>query len=142
VNDRIGIEPEIGIAALIKDGQPHRTDSIVKAVYGEGIICEHCGRGDNKALARVGARVWDVKKRYGVKIDGCKDKRNPKLYCYQMELEPPIPDFIPRLYHSKTNVMPPISPAPVPNVEPVSESCPSGKASRLRLSWRERTHAG
>jgi hypothetical protein len=58
---------------LLKDGAAHRTDEIVDKIYGHEL-----------SLARVGARVWDVKKRYGVKIDGHHDLENPKLYWYCM----------------------------------------------------------
>lgn len=59
---------------LLSDGLPHRTDEIVREVYGEGM-----------SLARVGARIWDIKKKYGVRIDGWHDKENAALYWYQMK---------------------------------------------------------
>jgi len=64
---------------LLKDCHPHRTDEIVQKIYSGG------------ALARVGARIWDVQKRYGVKIDGHHDLENPKLYWYCMrKVEVPV----------------------------------------------------
>ena len=63
---------------LLKDGQPHRTDEIVDKIYSGG------------ALARVGARKWDVEKRYRVKINGWHDHENPKLYWYQILRPAPI----------------------------------------------------
>jgi hypothetical protein len=58
---------------LLRDGKPYRTDRIVSEVYGNGL-----------SLARVGARIFDVKKKYGVGIVGWHDKENPALYWYQM----------------------------------------------------------
>ena len=60
---------------LLKDGNPHRTDEIVAKVYG----------GEHLGLARVGARIWDLK-RDGYEIKGEKDKQQPTLYYYQMIL--------------------------------------------------------
>jgi hypothetical protein len=64
---------------LLKNGQPVRTDAIMEAVYGNG----HLG------LARVGARIWDLKKKYGVQIIGFKDKEKPTLYWYQIKRSEP-----------------------------------------------------
>lgn len=59
---------------LLKDGQPHRTDEIQAVVYGS----EHLG------LARAGARVFDVKRKYNVEIKGWHDTDNPALYWYHI----------------------------------------------------------
>lgn len=56
------------LGALLADGRAHRTDEILAAVYGS----EHCG------CARIGARIWDLKKR-GRKIDSWRDKRDGKF---------------------------------------------------------------
>lgn len=58
---------------LLKDCQPHRTDEIMRIVYGS----EHLG------LARVGARIWDLK-RQGIVINGWSDEKIPSLFWYQM----------------------------------------------------------
>jgi hypothetical protein len=58
---------------LLSDYQPHRTDEIVSKIYGDGM-----------SLARVGARIWDIKKRYNVEIVGRKDKDRSSLYWYTM----------------------------------------------------------
>jgi len=58
---------------LLLEGRPVRTDEIVSRVYSGG------------SLARVGARIYDIQKKYGVKINGWHDKDNPKLYWYQLE---------------------------------------------------------
>lgn len=58
---------------LLEDGQPHRTDEIVRGVYGP-----HC------ALARVGARINDLRKD-GFNIIGWHDQENRKLYWYQLK---------------------------------------------------------
>jgi hypothetical protein len=61
---------------LLSDGQPHRTDQIQSSVYG----------GKHLGLARVGARVFDVKKKYQVQIEGWHDAENPSLFWYQMNV--------------------------------------------------------
>jgi hypothetical protein len=61
--------------SLLSDGEPHRTDEIMAIVYG----------ADHLGLARVGARVYDVQQKYGVKINGWHDKNNPSLYWYQID---------------------------------------------------------
>ena len=72
--------------SLLSDGLPHRTDEIARVVYGEkGEVCETCGRGEAKSLARVGARIFDLKKD-GHTITGRKDKLIPSLYWYQMTI--------------------------------------------------------
>jgi hypothetical protein len=53
------------------DGKSHRTDGIVEKIYGTGL-----------SLSRVGARIYDVQKKYVVKIKGWHDPENPKLYWY------------------------------------------------------------
>ena len=63
---------------LLSDGEAHRTDEIMSAVYG----------ADHLGLARVGARIWDVQKKYGVKIIGWHDEENHSLYWYQMDAAP------------------------------------------------------
>ncbi len=61
---------------LLREGFPVRTDQIVKTIYGDG-----------NTLARVGARIWDIQKKYGVKIEGYHDKENPALYWYKLKQE-------------------------------------------------------
>ena len=59
---------------LLKDGRPHRTDEIMAVCYG----------GSHLGLARIGARIWDLKKQ-GHDFNGWKDKNNPALYWYQLK---------------------------------------------------------
>jgi hypothetical protein len=64
---------------LLKDGNPHRTDEILRIVYGS----EHTG------LARIGARVDDLKKgkwrgQVRCEIVGHKDPQNQALYFYKL----------------------------------------------------------
>lgn len=56
---------------LLLDGKSHRTDEIVAKISGQGL-----------SLSRVGARIYDVQKKYKVKIKGWHDEENPKLYWY------------------------------------------------------------
>ena len=60
------------ILELLSDGKPHRTDEIMASVYG----------GSHLGLARIGARIWELKKK-GYEIKGWKDS-NPTLYYYQL----------------------------------------------------------
>lgn len=60
---------------LLSDGEPHSTIEIIEQVYG----------GSHLGLARVGARVYDLR-REGYEIEGWKDKENPSIYWYQMKL--------------------------------------------------------
>ncbi len=50
---------------ILKDGKPHRTDEILKKVYGNSKL----------GIARIAARTYDVKNRYLVKIDSWNDKK-------------------------------------------------------------------
>ncbi len=59
---------------ILIDGQPHRTDEIVRRVY----------KQLGPSLARVGARIYDIKKKYTVEIVGWHDKKIPTLYWYMM----------------------------------------------------------
>lgn len=85
---------------LLKDGQPHRTDEILKVVYGS----EHLG------IARPGARVNDLRNGKWAggkkcvfldkngepckdgKDQGWEDAEHPTLYWYRMQIpEPNLP---------------------------------------------------
>lgn len=57
---------------LLEDGKPHSTIEIMEKVYGGG----HLG------LARVGARIHDLRKT-GMNIRGWSDTNNKTLYWYQ-----------------------------------------------------------
>lgn len=63
------------LESLMSDYQPHRTDEIVEKVYGPGL-----------SLARVGARIYDLRKRLpdSLTIRGWHDKDNPALFWYQV----------------------------------------------------------
>ena len=62
---------------LLRDGFPHSTIEIMEKVYGN----QHLG------LARVGARIYDLKKdlkNTGYSIKGSRDHKNPSIYWYQL----------------------------------------------------------
>ena len=61
---------------LLDDGKPHRTDEIMEKVYGS----------DHLGLARVGARVRDLKDK-GCIIQGWRDEEKQSLYWYQLVSE-------------------------------------------------------
>lgn len=60
---------------VLKDMKPHRTDSLVAAVYSPGA-----------ALARLAGRVFEVKQRLpsGWSIKSWKAPENPVLHYYQL----------------------------------------------------------
>jgi hypothetical protein len=64
------------LLTLLSDGLPHRTDEIVEKVYGHGL-----------SLSRVGARVYDLKTKYELNINGWHDPKNKSLYWYQLKAE-------------------------------------------------------
>jgi hypothetical protein len=74
---------------LLKDGREHRTDEILRVVYGS----EHMG------IARIGARIADLKDgkhTNGVMCDipdARRDRENPKLFWYH--INPPRPIVLP-----------------------------------------------
>jgi hypothetical protein len=78
MNDKKPSQAEL-LYKLLADGLAHRTDQIQALVYG----------GNHLGLARVGARIWDIKKKHNVEIKGWKDKENPSLYWYQIVLKFP-----------------------------------------------------
>jgi hypothetical protein len=57
---------------LLSDFEPHSTVEIMQKVYG----------GDHLGLARVGARIHDIKAD-GHEIKGWKDKTNPAIYWFR-----------------------------------------------------------
>jgi len=59
---------------LLQDKQPHRTDEIMNKIYGSS----HLG------IARISARIYDVKKRYNVEISCRKDIKHPTLVWYEL----------------------------------------------------------
>ena len=75
---------------LLLDFQPHKTPEIVEKVYGNSSL----------SLSRVGARINDLCKDYGLEfvddrrfpngsvMHGHKDKDNPKIYWYQLKRTP------------------------------------------------------
>jgi len=59
---------------LMSDGEPHRTDEIMAKVYGS----------DHLGIARIGARIHDLKEKYDVSVSSWKDKRIRSLWWYQL----------------------------------------------------------
>lgn len=60
---------------VLSDGYPHRTDEILRKVYGS----------DHLGIARIGARVADLKQKGYVIPDAKPDPNKPTLYWYRME---------------------------------------------------------
>lgn len=80
---------------LLSDGRAHRTDEIMRVVYGS----------DHLGIARISARVWDLNDRFKKqgrpeRIVSEKDPEHPTLYFY-------------RLVGSRRIVLPPARPEPV-----------------------------
>lgn len=95
---------------LLKDGEAHRTDEIMKIVYG----------GDHLGLARVGARVNDLIKRGCIFVDengrplveknkrrGWPDKFNPTLYWYRIQVSN---DQLPAIHYEEFKTQPSLFP--------------------------------
>lgn len=61
---------------LLSDGKAHRTDQIMRVVYG----------GDHLGLARVGARIYDIKQVKKVEIESWPDADNRALHWYRMKV--------------------------------------------------------
>lgn len=59
---------------VLEDGLPHRSDELLKNVYGS----EHLG------LARLAARIYDLKKRMNVQIRSYPDPEHKSLTWYQL----------------------------------------------------------
>lgn len=65
---------------LLRDGLPHRTDELVEKIY---------RIEEGPTIARLGARVNDIKKKYEVDIESWPDKNNRKLWFYKLHLKNP-----------------------------------------------------
>ena len=63
---------------LLNDGKGHSTLEILERVYGN----------DHLAIARIGARVWDIKKKYGIEIE-CKRHQEKKTVWIYKIITPP-----------------------------------------------------
>jgi len=62
---------------LLKDGEPHSTVEIMRKVYGK----------DHLGLARVGARIYDIKKRHEGNIASWRDLKRKTVHWYQMDIQ-------------------------------------------------------
>ncbi len=69
-----GVSQAEKIHRLLLDGLPHRTDEIARVCYGitEGVW-----------FPRIGARVFDAKRKHGFEVESWPDKENPKLWWYR-----------------------------------------------------------
>ena len=64
--------------SLLSDGNPHDTIDILNRVYG----------GEHLGIARISARIWDLKKK-GYIIESWKDKERKSIWYYKM-ITPPF----------------------------------------------------
>lgn len=67
---------------LLKNGEPANTDTIIREVYP--------AEGRLRTPARISARIFDVKHKYGVEITSWEDKEIKGLWYYQIISKPPI----------------------------------------------------
>ena len=63
---------------FLSDGRWHRTDDILREVYGD----------DHLGIARIGARIHGLKQD-GAAIEGRRDEKIKSLYWYRL-LKPPV----------------------------------------------------
>ena len=59
---------------VLKDKEPHRTDELLAKVYGSS----HLG------IARISARIYDIKRNYRLMVKNWHDKKQPSLTWYQI----------------------------------------------------------
>jgi hypothetical protein len=64
---------------VLEDGAPHRSDELLRVVYGS----------DHLGLARLAARVYDLKKTLpvGVGVKSWRDSDHPTLTWYRMGIK-------------------------------------------------------
>lgn len=62
------------ILEILSDWQPHSSFELVERAYGS----------HGPSLARLGARIWDLKQK-GCEIAGWRDPDDPKKYWYQLK---------------------------------------------------------
>lgn len=65
---------------ILSDYQPHSTSEIIEKVYP--------AEGRLKTPARISARIYDVKYKYGVNIESWQDKNIEGLWWYQIKTSP------------------------------------------------------
>lgn len=82
----------VKIYKILSDGKPHRFDEIQQELFG----------GTKYGAFRLGARIFDIKKEYGVDIIGHKDKNNPALYWYQLTTKQEQASMIDNTYKLST----------------------------------------
>lgn len=59
---------------LLSDHKPHRTDQILKLVYGNKKL----------GIARISARVYDIKRMFNKEIESYKDPVKQTLWWYRL----------------------------------------------------------
>jgi len=60
---------------IMEDRKPHRVDELVREVYSM----------DGPSIARLSARFYDLKRKYGVSFKTWRDPQKKKLTWYQTE---------------------------------------------------------
>lgn len=60
---------------ILKDGKPHASFDLVRAIYHQ----------NSPTIARLSARIYDISKRYDVRIRSWRDKENETMWWYQIE---------------------------------------------------------
>ena len=68
--------------SFLQDGRPHRVDDILREVYGSH---------EGFSIARLGARIFDLKRKHNVEIKSFPDPVNKKLWWYQIVKEGAAP---------------------------------------------------
>lgn len=61
--------------SILQDKKPHSNFELVGKAYNQ----------TGPSVARIGARIFDLKKKYGVQIDGWHDPKDQRKYWYQLK---------------------------------------------------------
>ncbi len=64
----------LALYEALQDKKPHSNFELVGEVY----------HFKGPSIARLGARIFDLKRKYGLDIQGWKDTSDPRKYWYQL----------------------------------------------------------
>ena len=85
------------ILEILLDEKAHRVDEIIEKVY----------KMEKPSVARVGARIFELKEKHGFEIKSWPDPKNRKLWYYQLSPAPRVDSRQDTLTPSQGPVEPP-----------------------------------